>query len=39
MDQWQQQLVTGRAVLEADTPPMASLTGFDWIPCVPLNAH
>jgi len=25
--------------LEADAPHIASLTGFDWITCVPLNAH
>ena len=31
MDQLEEQLVTGLAVLEADTPRMASLTGFDWI--------
>jgi transposase len=31
MDQLDAQLVTGLAVLEADTPRMASLTGFDWI--------
>jgi hypothetical protein len=26
------------AALEADAPRVASLTGFDWITCVPLNA-
>jgi len=39
MDQLEEQLVTGLAALEADTPRMASLTGFDWITCVPLTAH
>ena len=39
MDQLDQQLVTGLATLEADAPRIASLTGFDWITCVPLNAH
>lgn len=39
MDQLEEQLVTGLAVLEADTPRMASLTGFDWITGVPLKAH
>jgi hypothetical protein len=39
LDQLDAQLVTGLAVLEADTPRIASLTGFDWITCVPLKAH
>jgi len=39
MDQWEEQLVTGLAKLEADAPRLASLTGFDWIICVPLNAN
>jgi transposase-like protein len=39
MDQLEKQLVTGLAVLESDAPRMASLTGFDWITCVPLNAN
>jgi hypothetical protein len=39
MDQLEQQLVAGLASLEADALRMASLTGFDWIACVPLNAH
>ena len=38
MDQLDHQLVTGLAVLEADQLRMASLTGFDWITCVPLKA-
>jgi transposase len=39
MDQMEQQLVAGLASLEADAPRIASLTGFDWITCVPLNAN
>jgi hypothetical protein len=39
MDQLDEQLVTALAVLEADTRRTISLTGFDWITCVPLNAH
>jgi transposase len=39
LDQLEEQLVAGLAVLEADTPRMASLTGFDWITCVPLTAN
>ena len=39
MDQLEDQLVTALAALEADTRRTASLTGFGWIPCVPLNAR
>jgi hypothetical protein len=39
MDQLDEQLVTGLVALEADASRIASLTGFDWITCVPLNAH
>jgi hypothetical protein len=39
MDQLEKQLVTGLVVLESDAPRMASLTGFDWITGVPLNAN
>jgi transposase len=39
MDQLDQQLVAGLAALEADAVRMASLTGFSWITCVPLNAN
>jgi hypothetical protein len=39
MDQLDEQLVTGLATLETDTPRIASLTGFDWITCVPLKAN
>jgi transposase len=33
------QLVTALATLEADAPPVTSLTGFAWIKSTPLNAH
>jgi transposase len=39
LDQRQEQLLAGLAIWEADAPRMASLTGFDWITCVPLTAH
>ena len=39
MDDVDEQLIIGLTTLEADPQRMASLTGFDWIPCVPLNAH
>ena len=39
MDQLEERLVMGLAVLEADAPHMASLTGFDWITCIPLYVH
>ena len=39
MDQLDQQLVAGLAAWEADAVRMASLTGFSWITCVPLNAN
>ena len=39
MDQVDQQLVTGLSVLEGDPKRIASLTGFDWITCVPLKAN
>ena len=39
MDQLEKQLVTGLAALESDAPRTVSLTGFDWITCVPLNAN
>jgi hypothetical protein len=35
----ERQLVAGLAVWEADAPRIASLTGFDWITCIPLNAN
>ena len=33
------QLLTALATWEADAPQVASLTGFDWIKSIPLNAH
>ena len=39
MDQLEAQLIAGLAALEANAQPVASLTGFDWVTCVPLNAH
>jgi transposase-like protein len=39
MDQLERQLVAGLASLEADASRVASLTGFDWVTCVPLKAH
>src|SRR4051812_3045028 len=39
MESVEHQLVTALATLEADAPRVASLTGFDWIKSIPLNAH
>jgi DDE superfamily endonuclease len=39
MDQLEEQLVAGLTALETDPERIASLAGFDWITCVPLNAH
>jgi transposase len=39
MEAVENQLVTALATLEADAPQVASLTGFDWIESIPLNAH
>jgi transposase len=39
MDQLDHQLVAALTVLEADAPRMASLTGFDWMTCISLNAN
>ena len=39
LDQVEKQLVAGLASLEADASRIASLTGFDWITCVSLNAN
>jgi transposase len=39
LDQLEEQLVAGLASLEVDAQRIASLTGFDWITCVPLNAN
>jgi transposase-like protein len=35
----EEQLLTALKTLEADSPRVASLTGFDWIKTTPLNAH
>jgi transposase len=35
----ERQLVTALATLETDVQRVASLTGFDWIKNIPLNAH
>jgi hypothetical protein len=39
MDQLDEQLVAGLVALETDAQRIASLTGFDWITCVPLKAN
>jgi DDE superfamily endonuclease len=39
MEQLDEQLVSGLAVLETDSLRIASLAGFDWITCVPLKAN
>jgi transposase len=39
MESVEDQLVTALATLEADAPQVASLTGFDWIKSILLNAH
>jgi transposase len=39
METVEDQLVTALATLEADAPQVASLTGFDWIKSILLNAH
>lgn len=35
----EEQLITALKTLEEDSPRVASLTGFDWIKTIPLNAH
>jgi transposase len=35
----EEQLITALKTLEEDAPQVASLTGFDWIRSIPLNAH
>jgi transposase len=35
----EEQLITALKTLEEDAPRVASLTGFDWIKNIPLNAH
>jgi hypothetical protein len=39
MDAVEEQLLTALKTLEEDSPRVASLTGFDWIKSIPLNAH
>jgi transposase len=39
MEAVENQLVIALATLEADAPRVTSLTGFDWIESIPLNAH
>jgi len=39
MDQVDEQLMIGLSTLEADSQRVASLTGFDWITCVPLKTN
>jgi putative transposase len=35
----EEQLITALKTLEEDAPRVASLTGFDWITTIPLNAN
>jgi transposase len=35
----EEQLITALKTLEEDAPRVASLTGFEWIRSIPLNAH
>jgi transposase len=35
----EEQLMTALKTLEEDSPRVASLTGFEWIRTIPLNAH
>ena len=35
----EEQLITALKTLEEDAPRVASLTGFDWVRSIPLNAH
>jgi hypothetical protein len=39
MNTIEEQLLPALQILEADAPPVASLTGFEWIKTIPLNAH
>ena len=39
MNAVEEQLITALKTLEEDSPRVASLTGFDWIKTIPLNAH
>ncbi len=39
MNAVEEQLITALKTWEEDSPRVASLTGFDWIKTIPLNAH
>src|SRR3954451_1195036 len=39
MDAVEEQLITALKILEEDSTRVASLTGFEWIRTIPLNAH
>jgi len=39
MNAVEEQLITALKTLEEDATQVASLTGFDWIKNIPLNAH
>jgi hypothetical protein len=39
MNALEEQLITALKTLEEDAPRVASLTGFDWIKNIPLNAN
>jgi DDE superfamily endonuclease len=39
MNAVEEQRITALKTLEEDAPRVASLTGFDWIKTIPLNAH
>jgi transposase len=39
MNALEEQLIAALKTLEEDSPRVASLTGFDWIKTIPLNAH
>jgi hypothetical protein len=39
MNALEEQLITALKTWEEDSPRVASLTGFDWINTIPLNAH
>jgi transposase len=39
MDAVEEQLITALQILEEDLTRVASLTGFEWIRTIPLNAH
>jgi hypothetical protein len=39
MEAVEEPLIRAWKTWEADAPRVASLTGFDWIKTIPLNAH